>query len=536
MKHKPLVVIGMLGSTLDGGAKGAKRWEKWRPTVAMCSHEDLLIHRLELLYFTQNQDLCDAVVADIQTISPETKVSTHVLQFDDPWDLEEVYGALHDFAKAYGFRTDREDYLVHITTGTHIAQISSFLLTESRFWPARLLQTSPPPRGKKGTAGTYRIIDLDLSKYDRIAQRFREEQREGLSFLKFGIDTKSAGFNSMIEQIERVAIACKDPILLTGPTGAGKSQLARRIYELKRERRQVSGSLIDVNCATLRGDAAMSALFGHVKGAFTGAAQQRAGHLKQADGGLLFLDEIGELGLDEQAMLLRAIEDKVFFPVGSDKESSSDFQLIAGTNRDISAEVAAGRFRADLLARINLWNYRLPSLRDRPEDIEPNLSYELTQCARSFNLNITMSKQAKERFLRFAKSSEALWPGNFRDLNGAVRRMATLCSGGRISVSDVDEEVQRLRKAWLLAGGAGQAASASLTETYLGTKANSLDLFDEAQLSEVLRVCEGSRSMAHAGKQLFAVSRTQKKSSNDSDRIRKYLARFSLSWDDIQDR
>ncbi len=535
MKHRPLVVIGMLGSTLDGGAKGTKRWEKWRPTVAMCSHEDLLIHRLELLYFRQNQDLCDAVARDIQTISPETKLRTHVLEFDDPWDLEEVYGALHDFAKAYSFQIDREDYLVHITTGTHIAQISSFLLTESRFLPARLLQTSPPLRGKKGSAGTYRIIDLDLSKYDRIAQRFREEQREGLSFLKFGIDTKSVEFNTVIEQIERVAIACKDPILLTGPTGAGKSQLARRIYELKRERRQVTGSLIDVNCATLRGDAAMSALFGHVKGAFTGAAQQRAGHLKQADGGLLFLDEIGELGLDEQAMLLRAIEDKVFFPVGSDKESSSDFQLIAGTNREISFEVAAGRFRADLLARINLWSYALPSLRDRPEDLEPNLEYELCECARSFHLNITMSKQAKDRFLRFAKSAEALWPGNFRDLNGAVRRMATLCSGGRIGVSDVDDEIKRLQKAWRQVAPSHEQP-ASLTTKYLGTRAESLDIFDEAQLSEVLRVCEGSKSMAHAGKQLFAVSRAQKKSSNDSDRIRKYLARFSLSWDDIQDR
>ena len=277
-KKRALVVIGILGSTLDGGAKGPKRWDKWRPTVAMCRHEDLLIDRLELLYVAKNKDLCKAVVADIKSVSPSTKVRIHALNFEDPWDLEEVYGALHDFAKSYDFKSDREDYLVHITTGTHIAQISSFLLTESGFWPARLLQTSPPLRGKKSTPGTYRIIDLDLSKYDRIAQRFRQEQREGLSFLKFGIDTKSASFNDMIEQIERVAIACKDPILLTGPTGAGKSQLARRIYELKRERRQVMGKLVDVNCATIRGDAAMSALFWPHQGSLHGrhTAAQRA--------------------------------------------------------------------------------------------------------------------------------------------------------------------------------------------------------------------------------------------------------------------
>lgn len=532
MPPRSLVVIGMLGSTLDAGM-GPKRWEKWRPTVAMCRHEDLLISRIELLYQKSFSALCDRIVEDIAEISPETQVKPRLIEFDDPWDLEQVYGALHDFAKSYPFRPGQEDYLVHITTGTHIAQISAFLLTEARFLPAQILQTSPPARNDKGGPGTYRIIDLDLSKYDRIAQRFRQEQREGLSFLKSGIDTKSESFNHMIEQIERVAIASKDPILLTGPTGAGKSQLARRIFELKKARRQVAGEFVDVNCATIRGDAAMSALFGHIKGAFTGAAQSRGGHLKQADGGVLFLDEIGELGLDEQAMLLRAIEDKVFYPVGADKQSRSDFQLIAGTNRDIRAEVASGAFRDDLLARINLWTYALPGLRERSEDIGPNLEFELEQCGHAFNLNITMSREAKNRFLDFACSPEAIWAGNFRDLNGAVRRMATLCTGGRIVTKDVADEIKRLRASWQLSALGSSATKVALVEEYLGDAAGNLDRFDRAQLEDVLAVCQKSRSMAHAGKQLFAVSRSQKKSSNDSDRIRKYLARFDLSWSDI---
>src|SRR4030095_7720389 len=130
-----------------------------------------------------------------------------------------------------------------------------------------------------------------------------------------------------------------------------KSQLARRIYELKKARHQVTGAFVEVNCATLRGDAAMSALFGHVKGAFTGALKDRAGLLRAADGGVLFLDEIGELGRDEQAMLVRALEEKRFSPFGSDVEVSSDFQLIAGTNRELLPAVREGRFREDLLAR-----------------------------------------------------------------------------------------------------------------------------------------------------------------------------------------
>lgn len=114
----------------------------------------------------------------------------------------------------------------------------------------------------------------------------------------------------MIEQIEKVAIKSRAPILLNGPTGAGKSFLARRIFELKQARHQFSGAFVEVNCATLRGDTAMSTLFGHVKGAFTGARESREGLLRSANGGMLFLDEIGELGADEQAMLLKAIEEK----------------------------------------------------------------------------------------------------------------------------------------------------------------------------------------------------------------------------------
>lgn len=166
-------------------------------------------------------------------------------------------------------------------------------------------------------------------------------------------------FNKLIDRIERVALRSGDPILLTGPTGAGKSFLAKRIYQLRQSRHLVAGKRVAVNCATLRGDNAMSTLFGHVKGAFTDALTPRTGLLREADGGVLFLDEIAGLGLDEQAMLLKAIEEKTFFPFGSDKEVRSDFQLIAGTHRDMPQWVAERRFREDLYARINMWSFAL---------------------------------------------------------------------------------------------------------------------------------------------------------------------------------
>ena len=525
------VVIGLLGATLDSG-RGPDRWERWRPSVALCQHEDLLIHRFELLYQKKFAGLARIVLDDIATVSPETAVSLVEIDLDDPWDFEEVFGALHDLSAAHEFDTDREEYLIHITTGTHVEQICLFLLTESRYLPAKLIQSSPPSARRRGSPGTYEIIDLDLSRYDRIASRFQLEQKEAASFLKSGIDTRNTAFNRLIDRIEQVVIASNDPLLLMGPTGAGKSRLARRIYELKRARHQVKGDFIEVNCATIRGDAAMSALFGHVKGAFTGAVNARPGLLRAANEGILFLDEIGELGSDEQAMLLGALESKMFLPMGSDREVKSDFQLVAGTNRELATLVREGRFREDLLARINLWTFYMPGLRDRPEDIEPNLTYELDQYARRTGKRVTFSKEARERFLAFGVSGEARWSGNFRDLNGAIVRMATLAAGGRITTEVVNDEIERLRSAWR---GQDDIQGADLLEGLIDReRLNSLDLFDRHQLASVIKVCREARTLSEAGRALFTSSREKKKTVNDADRLRKYLGRFGVEWREIK--
>ncbi|WP_035061577.1 RNA repair transcriptional activator RtcR [Andreprevotia chitinilytica] len=527
---KKTVVIGFLGTVLDYAGRGQQRWEKWRPTVGLCQQDDLVVHRLELLHDERSRGLAERVRLDIETVSPETTVRRVETTLANPWDFEEVYTALHDFARGYAFDTEHEEYLVHITTGTHVAQICWFLLTEARYLPARLIQTSPPKKSEgQQTPGTYSLIDLDLSRYNQIAGRFKREHEETVSFLKAGIATRNAAFNRMIEQIEQVAAKSKAPMLLIGPTGAGKSFLARRVYELKKARHQLTGQFVEVSCATLRGDSAMSALFGHVKGAFTGAQTERAGLLRAADGGLLFLDEIGELGLDEQAMLLKAIEEKRFFPFGSDKEVSSDFQLIAGTHRDLRQWVADGRFREDLYARINLWTYALPGLAARGEDIEPNLDFELTRFAREQGEQVRFNVEAKRRYLVFAASSEARWPGNFRELSASVTRMATLAEHGRITEDVVDEEIGRLQGSW----GDGMDAS-PLDEVLDADTLASLDLFDRLQLEAVIAVCQQAKSLSEAGRTLFAASRQDKKQANDADRLRKYLARFGLDWKQLK--
>eukprot|EP01030_Chromulinospumella_sphaerica_P004747 gene4747-4647_t len=482
--RKNKVVIGFLGTQLDSG-KGAGRWEKWRPTVSLVQHEDVVIERLELLYTPPHRELAHQVRADMATASPETSVNLVPLPIADPWDFGEVYAQLYDWTQAYRFDTEREEYWTHITTGTHVAQICLFLLVESRRIPGVLVQTSPPKRQQMGDPGSYTLINLDLSRYDVIAQRFGAEQQDAVQFLKSGIATRNARFNALIDEVERVAVRSRAPILFTGPTGAGKSHLARRMFELKKARHQVGGEFV------------------------------------------------------EQAMLLKAVEEKRFYPLGSDREVESDFQLVAGTNRDLRTEVAAGRFREDLFARINLWSYVLPGLAQRPEDIEPNVEHLLVRAGEELGRSVRFSNEARAAYLRYAQSPEALWTGNFRDLSASVTRLATLADSGRIGLPLVEAEIARLRWLWQPASDARNGlASATGTvgrdelAALLGDEAvESMDLFDQLQLAAVLQVCRQSRTLSDAGRLLFQASRTQRTVVNDADRLRKYLVRFGLDWD-----
>ncbi len=530
-KTKKTVVIGFIGSTLDQGRK-PDRWQRWRPTMSLLMHEDLIVDELVLLHDRRSQNLLQLLTADAAQVSPDTQVTGIKVSIRDAWDFSEMYGALYDFVKSYAFDTENNQYLLHITTGTHVAQICWYLLIDGHYLPAKLIQAAPT--AKQQPEGEYRIIDLDLSRYAALTQRFEHEQNQNWQQLKAQIATRNQSFNQLIQEVELVATRSNAPILVMGATGVGKSQLAKQIYQLKKDKFQLSGRFIDVNCATLIGDSAMSALFGHHKGAFTGAVTARTGLLKSADQGLLFLDEIAELGLDEQAMLLKALEEKRFFPVGSDREVEADFQLIAGTNRDLREEVRAGRFREDLWARLNTWTFFLPQLIDRREDLEPNIHYELQRFAQQQQRQLRFQTDALAQYLDFAQSEQATWQGNFRDLAASVTRMATLSSGSRIGVAEVRAEIQRLKQLWQRQPTAAQTTD--LSHWLSADQVQGLDEFDRIQLTGVIEICLACKSMAEAGRRLFAQSRLQRQSSNDSDRVKKYLAKFGLRWEHLHQR
>ena len=524
---KKNIAIGFLGINLDSG-RGPKRWERWRPSVDLCNQADLVIDRFELILDSKHLSIAQQVKADIELISPETKVVLNEVDIGNPWDLGEVYEALFDFANLYRFDTHKENYFLHITTGTHVAQICLFLLNEAHYLPGKILQLSPPKRSKAQSTGTVSIIDLDLSKYDAIADRFERERKSDTAFLKSGIQTRNAHFNALIDEIEHIAVRTQSPVLLMGPTGAGKSHLARRIYELKKRRRQIEGEFVEINCATLRGETAMSSLFGHKRGAYAGATKDRAGLLRIANKGMLFLDEIEELGPDEQAMILRALEEQKFYPVGGDAQVKSAFQLIAGTTADLVELVAAGKFREDLLARINMWSYELPGLKDRREDIAPNLDFELNKYSTANHRKMSFNKESRTAYLKFALSGEAKWTANFRDLTASVTRLCTFAEGSRIGLPSVEKEITRLKQTWRLSG------DNHFDDILLGLmsqeKLETIDPFDRPALAHVIKVCKNSHSLSEAGRTLYAVSRQERKTKNDADRLKKYLTKFKLTW------
>ncbi|MEM7441207.1 MAG: RNA repair transcriptional activator RtcR [Pseudomonadota bacterium] len=514
------VVLGFLGTQLDMGKK-----RRWRPSVSLVGHDEFPVDRLELIHDGRFFRLAKQVQRDVQVISPDTEVFLRQMDLDDPWDFQEVYGKLYDFAGTYGFDEDRERYHVHLTTGTHVAQICWFLLTESRHVPARLVQTGPP-RGEDADP-TLDIIDLDLSRYNALQQRFDQLSREYNSQLKGGIETRNPTYNQIIDQIELVAGSSDEPILLLGETGTGKTALAERIYTLKLDRRRVKGRLVHINCAALNGPGAQAMLFGQRR-SYTGVAgTERSGLLREADGGVLFLDEVDTLGLDEQSMLLHAIETGRYYPLGSDHETSSRFQIIAGANRDLRALTAKGEFRPDLLARLNMWAFTLPPLRNRRDDVEQNLSYELARSERDLGIQVGFNTDARDQYLRFAENPATLWPGNFRDFSGSVRRLCTLASRGRITRAMVDAEIATLQRDW---DRANTDDDHQLLRQLLGAQAAEIDPFDAVQLAQVIRVCRNSSNLSAAGRALFAISRDRRKTQNDADRLRKYLAKFDIDW------
>jgi DNA-binding NtrC family response regulator len=242
----------------------------------------------------------------------------------------------------------------------------------------------------------------------------------------------SAAAQRLQDEIRRVA-PYKTNVLVTGESGTGKELVARTLHELSPRH---DHPWVAINCSAIPRDLMESELFGYVKGAFTGATQNRLGRLEQAQGGTLFLDEIGELDLALQSKLLRVLQEREFSPVGSDQVKTVDVRIIAATNRDLKALVAQGKFREDLLYRLDVYHILVPPLRERSEDVAVLADGFLRELRADTGKYVRgFSPAAGEVLTRYA------WPGNIRELRNAVERSLLSCRGEVIDVDDLPQAV-----------------------------------------------------------------------------------------------
>jgi DNA-binding NtrC family response regulator len=282
--------------------------------------------------------------------------------------------------------------------------------------------------------GRMQIDELEM----RIARALRQQNLETENVAlrqqldtRFGMDTvigDSRAMKEVLEVVQQVA-PTQATVLLQGESGTGKELVARVVHQLSPRARQ---PMVTVHCAALSPTLLESELFGHEKGAFTGAHERRIGRFEQAQGGTLFLDEIGEIDASTQIKLLRFLGERTFERVGSNKTLTADLRLIAATNKNLEQMVQAGTFREDLFFRLRVVEIWLPPLRERPEDV-PLLAHAfLREFAASANKPVTsLSSEALDLLLRYA------WPGNVREMRTAIEHAVVLCRGDKITPRDL---------------------------------------------------------------------------------------------------
>ena len=284
-----------------------------------------------------------------------------------------------------------------------------------------------------------RRLDQAQQRYERAVAAAQAIHTE-LSSDQTGIVSQSRAMADVLWRATRAAEVSDAPVLIQGESGTGKQLVAELIHRLDPKRRDKP--LLTINCAAITGTLAESALFGHTKGAFTGATERRAGYFRAAHQGTLLLDEIGELELRLQPKLLRALQDGVILPVGSDVEETVDVRVLVATNRPLQDLVEQKRFRLDLFQRLNVIPIQIPPLRERPEDIAALVPYFIHKYGSDYGRQITGIDQRVYDFL-----STCPLEGNVRELENAVRRMLALkTSGDEIRLADIPESLRRQRK------------------------------------------------------------------------------------------
>lgn len=455
---------------------------------------------------------------DLETETKAEQISARINIVDFPLQdvisYEEIWKRLDSVLNSIeqSMSSKKNEWSFLLDSGTPQMKSCLFLAGKTGKYRTRLLQGIPPEFGQ----GTYHVRDITNATPSLPVQRampgaplvpesqmlFQGEPARGyVRDLEAGKNTcrepglifeesivvRSPALQEAFQRARRVA-KYNEPVLILGETGTGKTMLARTIHE---QSPRCDAPFIELNCSAIPEGLAESTLFGHERGAFTGADRAKSGALRSADQGTLFLDEVGDLPLFVQAKLLKAIEEQRFTPVGADRPVSVDVRIIAATNGDLKARIAQGTFRRDLYQRLNVITITLPPLRDRPEDVEALIKNTISTWNINYQEHKYLSGEAKQLLLHYA------WPGNVRELLNAVRSAAAIAPHDEILPEYLPDDI---RKAGELADSALNArtterSSADLPPNGIDLRAKLLQIEWE-YFSCALRQANGNREAA----------------------------------------
>ena len=366
----------------------------------------------------------------------KASIITYQKELSSPTNFEEIYLAVKGVLNEISEDVART---FHLSPGTP-AMAAIWVLMAKTVFPSKLIETSQ----KYGTKDvevpfeiTAEFTDI-ITKHDRCLEKGSSAMPpEAPEFEK--ITYKCRKMRSLVNDAKRIAIRSV-PVLLEGESGTGKELFARAIHRASLAK---DGHLVTINCGAIPPGLIESELFGHTKGAFTGATGPKRGAFEMAHNGTLFLDEIGELPLDAQVRLLRVLEDGRVTPVGAEKSKKVNFRLITATNRNLAEEVKKGGFREDLFYRILVAYFHLPALRDRPGDLGVLISVLMEELKESLHSDMYYKKRelSKEAFNRL---QHYRWPGNIRELKNTLLRAIIWGNSEKISGDDIDKAIMSI--------------------------------------------------------------------------------------------
>jgi DNA-binding NtrC family response regulator len=425
-------LISWVGETDHQCAEGKRQGELGPIATALKSG-----HRYDRVYLLTNYNF-DRSKAFCAWLEKETgylpsAVDLYSVELSSPINYSEIYEKVSCELQLTGLPKNGVELTFHLSPGTPAMAAIWIMLARTRF-PAKLIQTSKE-KGLESVDFQFDLASDFLPEYlQRTDERIGRMAAPPTVQPAFGSIVHScAAMRQQIMLAQRVA-AYSVPVLILGETGTGKELFAQAIHESSP---RAGKPFVAVNCGAISKELANAELFGHEKGAFTGADKARPGHFKEAHGGTLFLDEVGDLPLDSQVRLLRALQSKEITPVGSSKVQKVDVRVIAATHRDLAADVAAGRFREDLFHRLAVGILRLPPLREREDDILLLADQFMAEINRDAPSHPEVQHKELSESARKILTSHA-WPGNVRELYHALLRASIWAQDAQMSGADIE--------------------------------------------------------------------------------------------------